>query len=176
MRAVSWIVVLASVLFLVGGNWALRGDRLDGAAAPEQAIGGTMISAASPSWRHIKHLSKDYTEAWNRHDPDALAALLAEDALRVINQENRLEGAAAQREMFAGLMASVPDLTVEMTRLERQGDRVVYHWTLSGTHADSGNAVSIDGTESWLLTEDGLIGDVQETFDTEAWMRQTGAR
>ena len=94
----------------------------------------------------------------------------------MINQENRLEGAAAQREMFAGLMASVPDLTVEMTRLERQGDRVVYHWTLSGTHADSGNAVSIDGTESWLLTEDGLIGDVQETFDTEAWMRQTGAR
>jgi hypothetical protein len=72
-------------------------------------------------------------------------------------------------------MVAFPDLQVLLDRVVPQGDRVEYHWTLTGTNSGpggTGHRVRIKGYEDWRMGEDGLIVDSQGHFDGEAYQHQ----
>ena len=55
------------------------------------------------------------------------------------------------------------------------GDRIEYHWTFTGTNTGAvgtGNAVRMDGFESWTMDEDGLIAASLGSYDAEEYARQ----
>jgi hypothetical protein len=55
------------------------------------------------------------------------------------------------------------------------GDRIECHWTFTGTNTGpggTGNAVRMDGFESWALDENGLITASIESLDAEEFARQ----
>ena len=56
-----------------------------------------------------------------------------------------------------------------------QGDRVIYHWTLTGTNTGpdgTGKRVRISGLEVWEIGVDGLIAESQGHFDNTSYQRQ----
>jgi len=67
---------------------------------------------------------------------------------------------------------------VTMDRLTGVGDRVEYHWTLTGTNTGpggTGRAVRISGFESWRIGADGLIEESIGSFDADEYQRQISA-
>lgn len=59
-------------------------------------------------------------------------------------------------------MTDFPDPVVRFDRLEENGGRVLYHWTLAGTNTGpggTGRAVKISGYEDWRLGTDRLIAE-----------------
>jgi hypothetical protein len=64
-----------------------------------------------------------------------------------------------------------------MDDLRLAGERVEYHWTLTGTHTGpggTGRRVRISGFESWEIGSDGLIAESLGQFDAEEYRRQLG--
>jgi predicted ester cyclase len=73
------------------------------------------------------------------------------------------------------MMSAFPDMRVLLDDLVVQADRVVFHWTLVGTHTGhggSGRPVRISGYEEWRLADDGLIAESLGHFDSEDYRRQ----
>ena len=72
-------------------------------------------------------------------------------------------------------MNAFPDLRITMDDLVPSGDRIEYHWTLTGSNTGpggSGRHVRISGYEIWRLGPDGLIHDSQGRFDAAEYNRQ----
>lgn len=72
-------------------------------------------------------------------------------------------------------MTTFPDLKVVMDDLGVEQDCAAYHWTLSGTHMDTGGTghrVRISGFEKWRIGEDGLIAASEGHFDAVEYQRQ----
>ena len=72
-------------------------------------------------------------------------------------------------------MTAFPDLQVLMDSLEVQGERAVFHWTLSGTHSGAGGTghrVRISGFEEWQFGADGCIANSLGNFDSADYQRQ----
>jgi steroid delta-isomerase-like uncharacterized protein len=83
-----------------------------------------------------------FEEAWNRRDPQAVAALYAPDGRRVqiAFPPDRIEGRAALAEHVGAIMSAWPDFVLT-TRAKSTGDdgRETYEWTFAGTQqADYG--------------------------------------
>jgi hypothetical protein len=62
-----------------------------------------------------------------------------------------------------------------MDGLEQRGDRWIYRWTLTGTHADTGKRVEISGAEEWTIGPDGLVAASLGRFDDADYQRQVSA-
>jgi hypothetical protein len=78
-------------------------------------------------------------------------------------------------------MTAFPDLRVTMDGASLDGERAVYHWTLTGTDTGpggNGKAVRISGHEEWTIGADGLIARSLGHFDEAEYRRQleSGAR
>jgi steroid delta-isomerase-like uncharacterized protein len=118
-----------------------------------------------------------YTAAWCSQDAASVAAFFAEDGSLRINDGEPSVGRAAIAADAQGFMTGFPDLVVAMDGLSIEGNRAVYHWTLTGTHTGpggSGNKVRISGYEEWVLSADGLIAESRGHFDAAEYQRQIG--
>jgi len=76
-------------------------------------------------------------------------------------------------------MTAYPDLVVKFDHLEPKGDRILYHWTFTGTNTGpggTGNQVRISGYEDWKIGSDGLIADSKGRYDAQDWDRQVNRR
>ena len=116
-----------------------------------------------------------YTAAWCSQDAASVAAFFAEDGSLRINDGEPSVGRAAIAADAQGFMTAFPDLVVAMDGLSIEGNRAVYHWTLTGTHTGpggSGNKVRISGYEEWVLSVDGLIAESRGHFDAAEYQRQ----
>jgi len=71
-------------------------------------------------------------------------------------------------------MTAFPDMQVLLDDLRFQEDRIIYHWTLTGTNTGTGGAVRISGFEIWQMGPDGLIADSRGHFDSADYHRQLG--
>jgi hypothetical protein len=69
-------------------------------------------------------------------------------------------------------MRDFPDMTVTFDKVEPRGNRTAFHWTLTGTHAGTGNPVRISGYELWKIGNDGLIAESSGHFDAAEYERQ----
>ena len=118
-----------------------------------------------------------YTAAWCSQDAASVAAFFDEDGSLRINDGEPSVGRAAIAADAQGFMTAFPDLVVAIDGLSIEGNRAVYHWTLTGTHTGpggSGNKVRISGYEEWVLSADGLIAESRGHFDAAEYQRQIG--
>src|SRR6516162_4342067 len=116
----------------------------------------------------LQDFAARYTSAWCSQDPGAVASFFARDGSLTINDGSPSIGRPAIAAAAQSFMTAFPDLRVAMGRLVRTGDRIEYHWTLTGTNTGpggTGRAVRISGFESWRFDPDGLILDSQGHFD-----------
>jgi nuclear transport factor 2 (NTF2) superfamily protein len=118
--------------------------------------------------RQIEQLARDYTEAWCSRDPARVASHYAPGGTIAING-----GAPAPiAEVAQGFIAAFPDIEVFQDDLVVVDEVVEYHWTFTGTSAETGRAVRIRGFEDWAIGDDGLIVRSRGTYDQAEYERQ----
>jgi len=116
--------------------------------------------------------AKRYAEAWCGHNPESVAAFFAENGSLSVNDGPPAAGRAAIAEIAGGFMRDFPDMRVTFDKVELRGDRTAFHWTLTGTHAGTGNHVRISGCELWKINNAGLISESDGHFDAAEYERQ----
>ena len=109
-----------------------------------------------------------YAQAWCSHNPESVAAFFAENASLTVNGGR----AAPALEIAREFMRDFPDVIVIFDKLEPRGDRIAFHWTLTGTYAGTGNHVRISGYELWEINDAGLIAESSGHFDAAEYERQ----
>ena len=129
----------------------------------------------------LRDLATRYTAAWCSQKAASVAAFFTEKGSLRINEGAASVGRTAVAAAAQGFMTAFPDMVVKMDSLKVGGNRIVYHWTLTGTNTGSGgtgNAVRISGYEEWIFGADGLISASLGHFDSAEYQRQLkeGAR
>jgi len=120
----------------------------------------------------LRQFAERYTAAWCGGDGGGVAAHFCASGSLMINDGAAAVGRSAIAEAAQGFMSAFPDLRVAMDELRVVGERVEYHWTLTGTAAESGRLVRVSGFESWKFGGDGLIAESIGSFDEEEYQRQ----
>lgn len=126
----------------------------------------------------LQDFASRYTAAWCSQDAASVAAFFAEDGSLTINDGVPAIGRQAIAADAQGFMSAFPDMIVAMDELVVDGDRAVYHWTLTGTNngpGGTGNPVRISGYEEWTIGADGLIAQSLGHFDAAEYQRQLDA-
>ena len=96
---------------------------------------------ADPPQR-IEELARSYTEAWCSRDPARVASHYVPGGTIAINGGE----AAGIEEVAQSFIAAFPDIEVSMDHLVLRDDSAVeYHWTFTGTSAETGRSVRIPG-------------------------------
>lgn len=116
----------------------------------------------------LKDFAARYAEAWCSQDPLNVAAFFAENALLTVNDGSPTSALQVAR----GFMRNFPDMIVTFDKIEPRGDQTAFHWTLTGTHAETGNHVRISGYELWKINNAGLIAESNGHFDAAEYKRQ----
>ncbi|WP_324827819.1 SMP-30/gluconolactonase/LRE family protein [Qipengyuania zhejiangensis] len=133
-----------------------------------------MAAATSP----IEQFAQDYAEAWSSGKPEQVAAHFEMDGRLQVNDTQPARGRQAIHEVARGFMTDLPDMKVRFDGLDRDGERIVFRWTLTGTNTGPGGAgapIRISGAEAWLLGENGLIADSLGRFNEDDYARQLAA-
>lgn len=103
---------------------------------------------------------KAITEAFNRHDLDAIMAFFTDDAVFESPRGpepfgRRFEGKATVREGLAARFTGIPDVHYGDDTHFVAGDRGASEWTLTGTTTD-GVRLEVRGCDLWTF-RDGLV-------------------
>jgi SnoaL-like polyketide cyclase len=69
-------------------------------------------------------------------------------------------------------VAAFPDIEVFQNDPVLVDDVVEYHWTFTGTSAETGKAVRVRGFEDWTVGSDGLIAASRGHYDETEYERQ----
>ena len=116
-----------------------------------------------------------YTAAWCSQNAPSVASFFAEGGSLKINDGSPSVGRTAITAAAQGFMTAFPDLVIRMDRPGVDGERITYHWTLTGTNTGpggTGNPVRISGYEEWRIGADGLIAESRGHFDEAEYQRQ----
>jgi len=149
------------------------------------ALTVSAVGACTPGSRPMNDSSRladfatRYTAAWCNHSASGVAACYSESGSLAINDGAPAVGRKGVEGAVQSFMTGYPDLVVKFDRLEPKGDRVLYHWTLTGTNTGpggTGNQVRISGYEDWKIGSDGLIADSNGHYDAQDWDRQVNRR
>ena len=123
-----------------------------------------------------------YLEAWNLHDPDAVAAFFSSDAV----YDDRGAGSVARgvdqiRAHVASVQAAFSDLRFELRRAAHGDDFTAGEWTATMTHSGeleglrpTRRRVSSSGVDVATLDEKGQITHLVSYYDGAAIMRELG--
>jgi steroid delta-isomerase-like uncharacterized protein len=130
----------------------------------------------------LRELVRRDEAAWNAHDADRLAALIAPDlAYRSVALSDPLHGREAFRELVAGYFQAFPDLQIDNRAVAFAEDTVVIEWRITGTHAGpmnglpaTGRPVDIRGCGVVHVDEAGLMASIDEYWNEMALLRQIG--
>ncbi len=122
-----------------------------------------------------------YFEAWNRRDPEAIAAILAPDGTYADPNVPDGLGPAATAGYAGGLFAAFSDLAFEVEWAAAcGGGRVAAQWVMTGTNdgpfqglPPSGRAVRLPGADVIAIAGD-RVRSVTGYFDTAVVPRQLG--
>ena len=119
-----------------------------------------------------------YTAAWCSQNASRVASFFADQGSLRINEGSPSIGRAAITAAAQSFMSAFPDLLVRMDRLDVDGARTTYHWTLTGTNTapgGTGKPVRISGYEEWRIGPDGLIAESKGHFNEAEYQRQLSA-
>lgn len=129
----------------------------------------------APDPEHLRAFAEDYTAAWCSMDPEAVAAHYAPEGSLAVNGGPPAVGREALAAVAAAYYKDLPDMQVSFRDLVVDGDRIEFHWTFTGTNTGpggTGNAVRVDGFESWTIGDDRLIAASVGSYDAEEYARQ----
>ena len=101
------------------------------------------------------------TDAFNRHDLDAIMAFFADDAVFESPRGpdphgSRFEGKAAVREGMAARFIGIPDVHYGDDAHFVSGDRGASEWTLTGTTTD-GQRLEVRGCDLWTFRDGKIV-------------------
>ncbi len=99
---------------------------------------------------------KEFADAWNRHDLDALMEHMAEDGVFISSSGSRVEGREAVYEAFASVFEAFPDARWESGTHFVSGNRGLSEWIFSGTDDEDGAVVKEKGCDVFTF-ENGKI-------------------
>ncbi|MEZ5374629.1 MAG: ester cyclase [Microthrixaceae bacterium] len=117
-------------------------------------------------WNELTTRVSDATyEAWNAHDPDAVAAWFTDDArVRDASSSDWEIGPGPVRDRAAMMCVALPDLTLTRQVLVVDGPRHADRWVMAGTHtgellgvAPTGAQVRFEGATFTMIDEDGMV-------------------
>ncbi len=120
-------------------------------------------------------LATRYTAAWCSQNAASVADHFTADGSLKINDGEPAVGHAAIMASAQAFMTAFPDMVVVMDSLVMEGERIEYHWTLTGTNSGpdgSGNRVRLSGYEEWSIGGDGRIQRSLGHFDEAEYERQ----
>lgn len=120
----------------------------------------------------LKALATRYTDAWNSKDPAQVAQCHVASSRIVINRGDPSVGHDGLTAMAAGFHADVPDLNLTCDGIRRAGGHVVYLWTFTGHHAETGNPLNVSGWEEWEVDDALKITSSLGWFDADDYERQ----
>jgi len=120
----------------------------------------------------LNDLAKRYTAAWNSKDPVKVAAFHLPTSSITINRGEPSVGHEGLAAMAAGFHAEVPDLHLTCDGIRAAGDHVVYLWTFTGHHAETGHPLKVAGWEEWELNDSMKVTAALGWFDGEDYDRQ----
>jgi steroid delta-isomerase-like uncharacterized protein len=123
-----------------------------------------------------------YLDAWNSHDPDAVAAFFAPNALyEDTGAGERPRGRDAIRDHVAAVMAAFPDLRFELVRAAHGEDFTAGEWRSEMTHTGaisglepSGRVVRSAGVDVATLDGEDRIAHLASYYDGAAILRDLG--
>lgn len=118
--------------------------------------------------QQIARLAREYTEAWCSRDPRRVAAHYATGGTIAINGGEP----ASIASIAESFIAAFPDIEVLMDDLVVIDEVVEYHWTFTGTSAETGKSVRIPGFEEWTIGADGLIVESRGHYNQAEYDRQ----
>jgi predicted ester cyclase len=118
--------------------------------------------------QQIEQLARAYSEAWCSREPRRVAAHYVAGGTIAINGGEPAP-ITAVAESF---VSAFPDIEVVMDDLVVTDDLVEYHWTFTGTSAETGKSVRIPGFEEWTIDADGLIVESRGHYDQAEYDRQ----
>jgi steroid delta-isomerase-like uncharacterized protein len=102
-----------------------------------------------------------WVAALNAHDPDAIAAVFAPDAVFVnVGSGQRHEGRDAIRADHENLFRMWSELTVEQSEYLIDGDRWAGEWTMAGVH--TGDVPGLPATGKPFKISGGGFGQVRD--------------
>ena len=120
---------------------------------------------------NLSEFATRYAQAWCSHDPDAVAAFYSKNGAVSVNGAPLVPIAEVAR----NFIRDFPDMVVIFDKLEPRGERIAFHWTLTGTNTGpggAGNKVRISGYELWKIDDAGLIAESSGHFDSSEYARQ----
>jgi steroid delta-isomerase-like uncharacterized protein len=127
---------------------------------------------------------QDWTEAVNRHDPDAVASLYAPNAVsRDPAYARPLEGADAIRTDMSNFLRAFPDLRVEVNTTIETDSSYAVEATFTGTHEGplptdagevppSGREIEMRAAGFYRLDGQGRILEESRYYDLNALLSQ----
>ena len=124
----------------------------------------------------LEALAQRYTDAWNSKVPENVASFHTPNSSIVINRGDPSVGHAGLTEMAAGFHADVPDLQLICNGIRGAGSHVIYLWTFTGHHAETGNALNVQGWEEWELDANLKVTSSLGWFDGEDYERQVAGQ
>ena len=142
-------------------------------------MGGTAIVVGDlPGW------VMSYRDAWNAHDPAAVAEHMTEDVVYLdLGRNEHREGRSAVLEFIAAMETDFSsDYRFDFSGALVDGESFATEWTLSGTNdgADlerglpaTGHRFAIPGVSIGRL-RDGKIAENRDYYNLAAYLRQVG--
>jgi uncharacterized protein (TIGR02246 family) len=129
------------------------------------------IDAVDPKVvQQIRALAMKYEEAYNKHDPPAVAALFTEDGVRV-TPTGTFYGRPAIEKSFAKYDFQrwhVTDLYKRLDRVIAVGNGVSAHGIWGCTFQDDAFTKQNEGHFSWILVRDGNAWKIRRETNSES--------
>ena len=100
-----------------------------------------------------EEIHKEFVEAFNAGDLEALVALYEPEAVFVVDGNRPVIGIEAIREAYRGFLAAHPKISLETRGIYRRGDDIALlhgRWKLTGTGPD-GAEVSREGRNTEVV-------------------------
>ena len=130
----------------------------------------------------IKTVVLDWTDAINRHDPDAAVAFYALDAdFTDAGAGQRAQGRDAIRDVFKAFLAMSSDLAIEKTNMLSDGSWFATEWVMTGVHTGDIPGLPATGRSFHVVgagvgeVRDGLIVHATEYWNMADFLGQVGA-
>lgn len=128
-----------------------------------------------------KALIRRWGELWNAGDAAAIAALVTPDYVRHDPNGPEVRGPAAERQLVELYRAAFPDLRFTIEHLVAEGDLVVAHLTVRGTHRGellgippTGTPITLAAMELYRI-RDGKVAEQWVALDALGLLQQLGA-
>lgn len=108
-------------------------------------------------------------EIWNKGNYDNLRQFVSEDFVVHLSPDEKIHGVDGIKQFFSDLRNAFPDIRFVIEDQVAEGDRVVTHWTATGTHRGTFKGIPPSGKRLSFTAID--IDRIAEGKVVECWSK-----